>query len=290
MEMLRRMFGLGPKKRDDPAPYTLFTNEGGDVRVQMGYDKSGAGAMARHNFGMILGWDNVPADIGMQPVIEVKDVDAWVPISGSKGPQPDLQTQMNFLQGWTETGIIGPQPINPEGSMATGADEFLAPAAAPVMVEPIGPGTLTFGAGAQPVDPFGVVGPMTMPVVQPSAMDTGTFITGGAAANMPPQMNFGTPITGDAASLMPPPAAADVSKMTDGELSSYLSGVVSNVAPTNLETARQGSAGGIIPGTDNPALQAIIEEALRRSNHAAGRTGSQGVGPSRAKRKTKFTG
>lgn len=183
MDMLRRMFGLGPARRDAPPPQTMFTNEAGDVRVQMQFDQSGMGAMARHNFGMILGWDNVPANIGMVPVIEVKQDGKWQPVSGSTGPQPNLQTQMNFLQGWTETGIIGPQPVNEEGTMATQTELYEQ---APATVEPTPP--LALPPAYAPYNPL-----------QPSANGTGPYSMGGPAVMLPSPIgppNLGAVIQG----------------------------------------------------------------------------------------------
>ena len=166
MDMLRRMFGLGPARRDNPPDQTMFTNESGNVRVQMKFDQSGMGAMVRHNFGQILGWDNVPDNIGMVPVIEVQQDGKWQPVSGSNGAQPNLQTQMNFLQGWTETGIIGPQPINPEGSMATSTELYEQPQVAQTPAQPAPP--LALPPAYAPYSPLlpgqNAIGPYTMGV------------------------------------------------------------------------------------------------------------------------------
>lgn len=119
MDAFRRIFGLGPKKQALPEPVTIFEREDGTARVRMIPDASAGAALARNALVNILGADNLPPGFGMQPMIEVKGADGkYVPVSGSKGIQPDMQTQMAYLQSFQETGIVGPQPVNPDGSMA----------------------------------------------------------------------------------------------------------------------------------------------------------------------------
>ena len=121
MDVFRRIFGLGPKKQAMPDPVTVFTREDGTARVRMVPDASPNAALARNALVNILGADNVPPGFGMGPVIEVKGADgAWTPVSGSKGMQPGIETQIGYLQSFQETGVVGPQPVNPEGSMAAG--------------------------------------------------------------------------------------------------------------------------------------------------------------------------
>lgn len=119
MDVFRRIFGLGPKKQAMPDPVTIFTREDGTARVRMVPDASPNAALARNALTNILGADNIPPGFGMGPVIEVKGKDGkWTPVSGSSGMQPGLEAQMGYLQSFQETGIVGPQPVNPEGSMA----------------------------------------------------------------------------------------------------------------------------------------------------------------------------
>ena len=210
MDMLRRMFGLGPACCDNPPDQTMFTNESGNVRVQMKFDQSGMGAMVRHNFGQILGWDNVPDNIGMVPVIEVQQDGKWQPVSGSNGAQPNLQTQMNFLQGWTETGIIGPQPINPEGSMATSTELYEQPQVAQTPAQPAPP--LALPPAYAPYSPLlpgqNAIGPYTMgvPAIQmPGVIGPPNL---GAVIQGPPQpAGTGGPVGGQPPAGSTPPAA-----------------------------------------------------------------------------------
>lgn len=176
MDTFRRIFGLGPKKQAMPDPVTVFTRDDGTARVRMVPDASPNAALARNALINILGADNVPPGFGMGPVIEVKGKDgAWTPVSGSKGMQPGIETQMGYLQSFQETGIVGPQPVNPDGSMAAqsgGLGETASPQpGASVATQPMltyGPAPMMPGGGY----PFFMGGQTQVPFAV-SALETG---------------------------------------------------------------------------------------------------------------------
>lgn len=127
MDTFRRIFGLGPKQMQPRPSFTQSMTEDGKERVQMYEDLSATAQGARHNFSMIYGASNLPPTFGMRSVIEVKnDKGEWQPVSGDLRNVPDMDTQMAFLQSWRESGIIGPQAVNPDGSLST-SDNPIAP-------------------------------------------------------------------------------------------------------------------------------------------------------------------
>lgn len=116
-DMFRRIFGMGPGRQ--PSRPDFIQAEGDGVRLRVVEDNTASAIAAKHNFAAIYGAANMPPNFAMRGVIEVQKDGAWVPVSGSNNFVPDMTAQVAFLQGYRETGQVGMQPINPNGSMAT---------------------------------------------------------------------------------------------------------------------------------------------------------------------------
>ena len=111
-DVLRMMFGFGPRRQQLPQPRLQQQNEDGTERVMLSPDTSASAVAARHNMAQIYGRANVPQNFGMRPVIEVRDASGeWVPVSGSRDAVPDGMTQIAYLQNYRKTGQIGVTPL-----------------------------------------------------------------------------------------------------------------------------------------------------------------------------------
>jgi len=116
MEMLRRIFGAGPARRQ-PRP-DIVQMEGPDARFVYRETVNPVAIAARENFAMLYGRDNLPPHMAMDGVIEVRGPQGnWTPVTGSTGFNLGMEAQVAALQSFRETGIIGPQAVNTSGSM-----------------------------------------------------------------------------------------------------------------------------------------------------------------------------
>ena len=119
MNALRRIFGLGPAAMPKRPDHIEYMTDNGSTRLRYVDDTTASAIAARHNFSMIYGAANLPANFGMRGVIEVKQNDGvWTPVSGTSAFVPDMESQMAALQAYKETGIIGAQPVNAQGTLA----------------------------------------------------------------------------------------------------------------------------------------------------------------------------
>ena len=119
MNALRRIFGLGPAAMPKRPDHIEYMTDNGSTRLRYVEDTTASAIAARHNFSMIYGAANLPANFGMRGVIEVKQNDGvWTPVSGTSAFVPDMESQMAALQAYKETGIIGAQPVNAQGTLA----------------------------------------------------------------------------------------------------------------------------------------------------------------------------
>lgn len=132
MSVFNRIFGgeqRNPTTRQEP--YIHFTNKDNTERLRMVPDTSQSAVAARHSMTMIYGANSMPKDFAMRGVVEVKDptTGQFVPVTGNSRAVPDMDAQIASLQSFRESGIIGPQPINADGSNAlasTAVDRALA--------------------------------------------------------------------------------------------------------------------------------------------------------------------
>jgi hypothetical protein len=142
---IARIFGRG-RQPQEQKPFVQFTSEDGETRLTYHPDTSAGAVAVRHNQAAIYGADHVSPNVGMRAVIEVRDpkTGEFVPVTGSRSMVPDTDTQMAALTSFKETGIIGPQRVNPNGSMATGGESAVS---APSAGQTAGgtAGGLTFG-------------------------------------------------------------------------------------------------------------------------------------------------
>lgn len=124
MSVFKRIFNLSDRNpMPTQASYIQFQNPDGTERVRMVPDTSAAALAARHSMSMIYGANKLPPEFGMRSVIEVKDPETgqFVPVTGNNRGVPSTDAQIASLQSYRESGIIGPQPINENGSNATNA-------------------------------------------------------------------------------------------------------------------------------------------------------------------------
>ena len=115
MDMLRRIFGLGPGQRTPRPDY--IQAQGEDARLRMRESTNPVDIALRENFAAIFGRGNLPPQLGMEGVIEVQGPQGWTPVLGSEYTGMSMEAQTAALQSFRETGIIGPQAINTSGSM-----------------------------------------------------------------------------------------------------------------------------------------------------------------------------
>jgi len=121
MSVLARIFRGEHRELSAPESFIEMASEDGAYRIRRVPDTSMNAIAARWNAGMIYGQENLPANFGTRRVIEVPDPrnpGQWTPVTGSNHSVPDFQTQMAALAGYQESGVIGPQAPNPEGSLS----------------------------------------------------------------------------------------------------------------------------------------------------------------------------
>lgn len=177
MNALRRIFGLGPAAMPKRPDHIEYMTDNGSTRLRYVEDTTASAIAARHNFSMIYGAANLPANFGMRGVIEVKQNDGvWAPVSGTSAFVPDMESQMAALQAYKETGIIGAQPVNAQGTLAgTGGTDGEATGAAG------GGGTASAAAGGDGLGPVmaplsaaqGSTGGQQHPAIRNGATDSG---------------------------------------------------------------------------------------------------------------------
>lgn len=119
MGLFDSIIGTRKRRHNVPESYIRATNKEDTERTLMVADRTQNAMAARHNMQLIYGKENVPPEFGMRPVIQVRDEakdGAWTTVTGSNRGIPDTDTQLAALASFRESGIIGTQPINAEGS------------------------------------------------------------------------------------------------------------------------------------------------------------------------------
>jgi hypothetical protein len=121
MDVLRRMFGLGPAPQNRP---DQIISTGPDARLVLRQSENPTRVAAAANFAALFGQANTPVGMGMDHIIEVQDANGnWTPVTGQNVASMPMDAQVAALQSFRETGVIGPTALNPAGSMAVGAIE-----------------------------------------------------------------------------------------------------------------------------------------------------------------------
>lgn len=121
MPVFNRIFGTADRASvPTPQPYVQFQNPDGTERLLMVPDTSASAQGARHALAAIYGNNNLPPEFGMRGVVQVRDPETgeFRAVTGSNRGVPEIDAQIAALQSFRESGIIGPQPINPTGSNA----------------------------------------------------------------------------------------------------------------------------------------------------------------------------
>jgi|GEM_PF-6303153 len=255
MDMFRRIFGLGKPYREPRQSEILAS--GTDARLVLHESRDPVDIGARENFAMLYGRGNLPPHFAMQGVIEVQDDGGnWVPVTGNDYRGISMEAQTAALQSFRETGIIGPQPINENGSMQ-------------------------IPESGQAIGGTGVTGPAQIA----SGAGTGAGGTGGtgAAANDPAQSSEPATLlspteTDLLATLMTPlgpeqvasPGQARLTDMLLRDLDRRLSAMEPASGPPAVETpSRQaGSALGAAPSTTAAPAQQLPSRPTTAPNRS----------------------